>query len=1481
MKKHRKALQRWISFGLSAAMLCSPLTALADGGSPLPEALAVKELATARVSYGSSLEDALAVLPQTVDVVVEHNEPDLPSEILFQDDFANAATSEANWSSEYDPQNVVSFTDGKVSFGKSTNLKLVTGDEEWTDFVVEADISGESAEPTNNFGIMFRCTGITPEKADSYNGYYAGIGYSTTTKGNALVVGYANGSWNHITSLPITYQAKQKYNLKVVAYQDIITVFLDGVKLYQFQDRLFQNGVAGLRSYNEPFEATSFQVRTVTKADRDECGIVEEKIVSAQVAEWTCDGYDGKTPGSYSCTGTLAASKEFSNPRGLKAVCSVTVKDLPPLIDSDTAHALDFTQVNIDDAFWGARQKQFICQVIPAGISNVEKGGGGIPNIKNAALKHRGEAYGGFSGAFYVDSDVHKVLESMCYALQIDPKGDQEIMKGQQYIRDKLEEWIPYYVDAQEEDGYFDTYFTLTTNPKWTDFNLHELYCAGHFYEAAVAHYRATGDTRLLDVAVKNADYVDSLFGPGKWKQVPGHQEIELALIKLANLCTEIGELNGVNYGEKADKYIALSKFFLDTRGDYEGRHGTNHNSAQVQDHKPVAEQTEAVGHAVRAQYMYTGMADVALLEGTDVYDTALLSLWEDVTHRKQYVTGGVGSNPPAYPEGFDDKPYVLPNDTAYCETCANIANTMWNQRMNLLYGDSKYADIMERDLYNSIISCVNFDGDRFFYGNPMASNGGKQRSAWFGTACCPPNLMRTVEALGSYVYTQKGDEITLNLYVGSETDLNVGGNLVKLNLDTEMPWYGKSTMTVKVGEPQAFSIRFRVPDWATGENTVLVNGGAVSAVPDAAGYVVIDRTWEDGDTVELDFPMEVKRLHSDERVVTNLGKTAIQRGPIIYAAEAADNDFNFHSATLPPESEFTTEWVENLDGEEDPYRIKSVMKLHAPGKYFDEEITWTLIPYYSWCNRGAGSMAVYFNEEGVEDRPLEQMATPSASYTNPSETVLSLNDGTDARWTTWTQPTPNPWVQYDFDMNVTLWGCNVKWYDDGGGVQIPDGLTIEYWNGSEFVPVDQIGAYDTFKKNTENEYLFKPVITSKIRMNIKNDVKNVASGIMEWKLLGSLKEIDYTDIGLSAVRYGDRAYAGEYNTLNVATFAPATSNRFRALMDCGKPVGMKEFRLRTADGSYIEQQGVPTASYTLPNSNLGAVNDGKGMDQSSASLDAETWSTYPQSGEQWVEYTFEQPYTVDQAEICWYRAWDDGVVSPNAWKIQYFADGEWKDAEQSISELAGFDSKTYEYEVALPKGAPVPAVAADYDKGLAKIAVEQADALPGTAVITVTSAFDDAISRTYTIRFTEREDNLPGLLSVGSVPDITVAHGSSLEDAAALLPKRWMQRSKTACQKRPRHCLRTTLPTLRRARPSGPLTTRRARSASPTARFPSARAPTSSWSQATRAGAITWWRPPSPAPPTRPTTSASCSAAPASPGIRPTRIRATTRASA
>lgn len=626
---------------------------------------------------------------------------------------------------------------------------------------------------------------------------------------------------------------------------------------------------------------------------------------------------------------------------------------------------LDFTQVKITDSFWSARQKVFICKVIPTGIENVEKKSGGIPNIINAAKKNRGLPYEPFSGELYVDGDVHKVLESMCYALQIDAAGDPETADAQNYIRRKLEEWIPYYVDAQEPDGYFDTYFTLGACgevPKWYDFDRHELFVAGHFYEAAAAHYRATGksDPRLLNMAVKNADYLTGLFGPGKWKQVPGHEEIELALIKLAALCREIGG----SYAERAERYTALAKFFLETRGDHEGRHGINHDNAYDQDHLPVAEQTEAVGHAVRACYLYTAMAEMALLEQSAAYDRALLSLWDDVEHKKTYVTGGIGSH--AAHEGFGAA-YELPNDTAYCETCANIANIMWNRNMNLLYGDSKYADVIERGFYDAVLCCVNFDGDRFFYGNPLSSPGDRHRSAWFGTACCPPNLMRMIESLGGYLYTQQDTVITCNLYIGNEAAFQVGQNVVKLHTATGMPWRGDCSVSVETPAPLQFTLRFRIPNWADGPVSAAVNGAEALATPDQKGYIEITRAWKSGDTVELCFPMKVQRVHSDPRVAANYGLVAIQRGPIVYTAENADNEYPVTQYILPENSAFTESWTENLDGKSDPYGIKSLMRLSAGarvifgGKEVDSMLT--LIPYYAWDNRTAGEMTVYIRE--------------------------------------------------------------------------------------------------------------------------------------------------------------------------------------------------------------------------------------------------------------------------------------------------------------------------------------------------------------------------------------------------------------------------------------------------------------------------------------------------------------------------------------
>ncbi|MEY8518725.1 beta-L-arabinofuranosidase domain-containing protein [Lachnospiraceae bacterium 29-84] len=1022
--------------------------------------------------------------------------------------------------------------------------------------------------------------------------------------------------------------------------------------------------------------------------------------------------------------------------------------DTADMQGTDTEHleyakAVNFTNVKIDDAFWGNRQKQFICQVIPTAIARVEEGSGGIPNIKNAALMHRGETHGNFSGAYYVDSDVHKILESMCYALMIDPQGDAQTAAGQEAIRAKLEEWIPYYVDAQEEDGYFDTYFTLSSfggasTGRYTDFNLHELYCAGHFYEAAVAHYKATGgeDTRLLDVAVKNADHIASLFGVGKWKQVPGHQEIELALVKLADLCEEIGG----DYAGKAGSYRELAKFFLDTRGDLEDRHGTNVNNFHTQDHLPVTEQLTAVGHAVRAFYLYSGMVDVAMASGTHDYDRALLSLWDDVAKTKTYVTGGVGAV--ASREGFGE-PYELPNDVAYNETCASIGNMMWNERMGRYFDNSKYADEMERALYNGIISCVNLDGDKFFYGNPMQSNGGSSRSSWFGTACCPSNLVRFVESLGNYIYTQKDGELTVNLYIGNEMTVQMGGASVSWDMATDMPWGGTSSLTYQGDDNTAFTLRLRIPSWAKGQNTISVNGEAVPAQADDKGYVSITRTWNKGDKVGISFAMEVERVYSDERVTTNKGLVAIQRGPIVYAAEELDNEDSVFQYVIPQDAGIRTENIDDITGlskeykevtldpsapdaeyhgiadvpvedvgkewsvydpegkismvsndetnktefhfgkgtrvkaiyngeeasewtdyaveakitltqelnmnagiifhadkstfgngpdeyngyfigigkdsggqgvtfgcantengwyrfnlvptrepiqmdreytlrivvkedlfavyldnqlvtiqkdpqfrykkgtvglrsyqqafrvrdfsvrsltqadipdlqsyylpTEDTYQIREAVILHADAEVFDPSQweylpkTLTMVPYYTWQNRGQGEMTVYLKEskELAEYGNVARYATPNASVVSAFDTIAALNDGTDARWTSYGKAL-NPWVELAFPWKVTLSGSRVKWYNDGGGVQIPDGLTIEYWDTEteEYVPVTQKGEYNTFKAGEFNTYEFETVETTKLRMHIKNDVKRIASGIMEWEVIGSISPV-------------------------------------------------------------------------------------------------------------------------------------------------------------------------------------------------------------------------------------------------------------------------------------------------------------------------------------------------------------------------------------
>ncbi len=775
--------------------------------------------------------------------------------------------------------------------------------------------------------------------------------------------------------------------------------------------------------------------------------------------------------------------------------------------------AVNFTDVVVKDEFWSARQKQFICVTVMAGIKNVEAAGGGVSNIINAAKKNSGKSHGQHEGALYADSDVHKMIEAMCYALQFDADGDEEVLAAQTVIRNKIDEWIPYYQGAQEADGYFDTYFTLAhPTEKWTDFNLHELYCMGHFYEAAVAHYRMTGgsDSRLFDIAIKNADYVESLFGPGKWKQVPGHQEIELALLKLANLCRELGTKDGVDYAAKAEKYVALAQFFLDTRGDQEDRHGfIDLPPSYIQDELPITEQTTALSHAVRAHYMYTAMADAMIQNGSDIYNNVLLALWDSV-NTKTYVTGGVGVSD--HHEGYGPD-YYMPLDKAYCETCASISNVMWNQRMNLLFGDAKYADKMETAIYNAMLSGIDLNGDRFFYTNVVTS-AGRERVEWYGTACCPPNLMRTVLAMGGYIYTQKGDEVRMNLYIGNEANITLSDGAVKLDVYSDMPWDSNVTVTVTADGDRDMALRLRLPEWATGENKVFINGESYSAKADADGYITLNRTWRSGDTVDLYFPMEVQSIEMVEGIEELESYTAFRRGPIVYAAEGVDNDAELKLYYVQANAQFDTLWVENLDGKADPYGLRGVMKIvtddataHLPSG--DSAAKLTLVPYYATANRGVTALETYISLNATE-QPLEYYAKPTACYINTSngiDSVKSLNDGLEtptSRWTSYGGP-KNPWVEYTFDTEVTVRGCQILWMDDGGGVQVPGGLTIEYWDGEKYVPVTSALPFGYFPKNSYGNYVFDEVKTTRIRMTIKNGPSGADIGIYEWKLLGEL----------------------------------------------------------------------------------------------------------------------------------------------------------------------------------------------------------------------------------------------------------------------------------------------------------------------------------------------------------------------------------------
>jgi DUF1680 family protein len=769
--------------------------------------------------------------------------------------------------------------------------------------------------------------------------------------------------------------------------------------------------------------------------------------------------------------------------------------------------AVPLTAVKITDSFWAPRLETNRKVTIPFALEECESTG----RVKNFEIAG-GAAQGAFCTQYpFDDSDVYKVIEGAAYSLMVSPDPQLEA---------KIDSLVAKIAAAQEKDGYL--YTARTIDPahppvdwvgkeRWSNLYMsHELYNLGHLYEAAVAYEKATGKKNLLAVALKSANLLDSVFGPGKRHGTSGHQEVEIGLVKLYRLT-----------GKK--KYLNLAKFFLDERGNAKDRKLYGEYS---QDHKPVVEQTEAVGHAVRAMYMYSGMADVAALTGDMAYVQALDRIWEDVADKKTYVTGGIGAAGGI--EGFGPA-YDLPNASAYCETCAAIGYVLWNWRMFLLKGDSRYIDILERTLYNGFLSGVAMSGDRFFYPNPLESFGQYHRSPWFNCACCPSNIVRFVPEIPGFVYATQNDSLYVNLFVGSETELTLGARKVRLEQQTRYPWDGTVKIVVHPESTGEFGLYVRIPGWAEGRPvpgdlyrymepegaapTISVNGEA-GALDVAQGYARLRRTWRDGDTVEVNLPMPVRQVAANAAVQDDAGKTALERGPIVFCAEWPDNGGHISNLVVPDDSRLAAEWREDLLGG------VMVIKGDAAGLFAGRRAgqverrksTFVAVPYYAWAHRGEGEMAVWLPREDALARPvplptIASTSEVSASGDKPAGAVndqwvpASSHDRAHPYLHWWPNKGTREWVQYDFPRPLTVSAVDVYWYDDTGlgETRVPESWQLLYRQGESWVPVAAGSPYG-INKDAFNRVRFRPVQTSALRLEVQCQ-KDWSAGIHEWKV--------------------------------------------------------------------------------------------------------------------------------------------------------------------------------------------------------------------------------------------------------------------------------------------------------------------------------------------------------------------------------------------
>lgn len=646
---------------------------------------------------------------------------------------------------------------------------------------------------------------------------------------------------------------------------------------------------------------------------------------------------------------------------------------------------VDLHHLKVNDPFLGQYQQLVRDVVIPYQwdalndrIDEAEPSHA-IENFRIAAGQQSGEFY----GMVFQDSDVAKWLEAVAWSLC--QKPDAELEKT-------ADEVIELVAAAQCEDGYLNTYFTVKApGDRWTNLaECHELYCAGHMIEAGVAFFQATGKRRLLEVVCRLADHIDTVFGPGEnqLQGYPGHPEIELALMRLYDVTQE-------------PRYQQLVRYFVEERGkqphfydiEYEKRGKTSYwhtygpawmvkDKAYSQAHQPIAEQPKAIGHAVRFVYLMTGVAHLARLSHDEGKRQDCLRLWNNMAQRQLYITGGIGSQSSG--EAFSSD-YDLPNDTVYAESCASIGLMMFARRMLEMEADSQYADVMERALYNTVLGGMALDGKHFFYVNPLEVHPKSLnfnhiydhvkpvRQRWFGCACCPPNIARVLTSIGHYIYTPRDEALYINLYVGNSVEIPVGNETLRLTISGNYPWQEQIKITIDSPSPVQHTLALRLPDWCVNPQVTL-NGDAAEGTVEK-GYLHLSRRWQEGDTLTLTLPMPIRRVYGNPLLRHVAGKVAVQRGPLVYCLEQADNGEELHNVWLPKDAEFTAFEGKGLFSHKvliqaPGFKQSGVNPQQQPLWHYDaspttrQAQTLTFIPWFSWANRGEGEMRIWVNEE-------------------------------------------------------------------------------------------------------------------------------------------------------------------------------------------------------------------------------------------------------------------------------------------------------------------------------------------------------------------------------------------------------------------------------------------------------------------------------------------------------------------------------------